>query len=103
MHELESPNEFAGLSAQCHDRVRPFIVSRTLATKEIRAGAAGRNKDKMTFGIDSHDRPGVGCAALPLRIRRFVRRYGIPTPAQFSRAHIKRAHYAAGHVVARVV
>ncbi len=65
VHELESPDEFSGLTTKGDDGIGPLVVSRTETAVIIGTGAASGDEDEVTFGINNHDRPGVGCAGAP--------------------------------------
>src|SRR5579862_4798884 len=105
VNQLKSPRDFAGLRAQCGDRIRPLVVARTQATVVVGAGAAGRHENEVTLQIDSHDRPRVRRTAVPFLVTasRRVRRNWIPTPPQSTRPGIEGSNYAAWHIHAIVV
>src|SRR6516225_6778619 len=98
MHELKVPHKCASLRGQCHDRIRPFIVARSLEPMIVGARTGGRDKDDAAFPIDRNHRPGVAHAGWGEAFRDRV-----PTPAKLPRARIKGAHDAAWAVDAVIV
>ncbi len=105
MDKLESPCESPGLGVERDHRISPLIVSGAQTAVVVGTGAAGGNQDKVTFRIDSHNRPGVRRAALPRlgRIAGWVRRNGIPAPAQSAGARVEGPYHAAGHIDATII
>jgi hypothetical protein len=80
MHDLKSPDEFAGRSAQSDDGVGPFAVSFANAAEIIRGSAAGGNKNEVVRGIDRKTAqalpaPSARGAQLVLVNQAFVRHY----------------------------
>ena len=99
MHELKAPREFAGLRAQRHDRIRPFVVTGPAAAVIIGARAAGRHVYQVARLVDRHDGPRVGGAGLG----RDIGRQRVPLPALGAGARVERADHAARHARAIVV
>src|SRR6516164_10113095 len=109
VHQLKSPHQFPGLSAQGNYRIRPSVIAGPQSTVVVWAGASGRNEEQITFVVHGHDGPCVAGAALPLLCRAVAggslaaRVDGIPTPAQSPAACVESPDHSARHIHAIVV
>lgn len=107
--ELKSPDEFPRFSTQSDDGIRPLAIAGAETAVIVGAGTAGGNEDKVTFGIDDHDGPGVASASAPRFVGRLLRRDGdvgrkrLPFPAERTGSNIEGANDAIRHFGAGVV
>ena len=98
MHGLERPHQFAGLGAQCDDRVGVLVISGPLAAPKIRARRAGRQEHQPALFIRRHRRPDIGMAGLDAVVKQ-----RIETPARPSAPRVEGAHEPKRRIDAAVV
>ena len=109
MHRLKVPHHFAGGTSKGDDRTGVVVASVTFAAVIVRAGVAGRKKEKVSGGIGRYDRPDVRGTepinrfSISFRTLVVIWRKSFPGPFEFARSSVKSPNDSAGRIDSIVV